>query len=70
MVHQLEVISLTDMKRISVSFDEDIDRGIFELRKDDEYLKCSYSEIVRRLVRIGLNAEARKRSEVQANGGV
>lgn len=70
MVHQLEVISLTDMKRISVSFDEDIDRGIFELRKDDEYLKCSYSEIVRRLVRIGLNAEARKRSEVQANGRV
>ncbi len=70
MVHQLEVISLTDMKRISVSFDEDIDRGIFELRKDDEYLKCSYSEIVRRLVRIGLNAEARKRSEVQADGRV
>ena len=70
MVHQLEVISLTDMKRMSVSFDEDIDRGIFELRKDDEYLKCSYSEIVRRLVRIGLNAEARKRSEVQADGRV
>lgn len=70
MVYQLEVISLTDMKRISVSFDEDIDRGIFELRKDDEYLKCSYSEIVRRLVRIGLNAEARKRSEVQADGRV
>ena len=66
----MEVISLTDMKRISVSFDEDIDRGIFELRKDDEYLKCSYSEIVRRLVRIGLNAEARKRREVQADGRV
>lgn len=64
------MISLTDMKRISVSFDEDIDRGIFELRKDDEYLKCSYSEIVRRLVRIGLNAEARKRREVQADGRV
>lgn len=60
---------MTDMKRISVAFDDDIDRGIFELRKTDEYLKCSYSEIVRRLVRIGLTAEARKASARSLNDG-
>ncbi len=48
---------MTEMKRITVAFDDDIDKGIFELRKKDDYVKCSYSEIVRRLVRIGLQAE-------------
>lgn len=48
---------MTDMKRITVAFDDDIDRRIFELRKKDCYVKCSYSEIVRRLVRLGLQAE-------------
>ena len=57
---------MTKMKRISVAFDDDIDRNIFELRKNDNYVKCSYSEIVRRLVRIGLEAESRKKSREKA----
>lgn len=58
---------MTKMKRISVAFDDDIDKNIFELRKNDDYVKCSYSEIVRRLVRIGLKAEARKKSREKAS---
>lgn len=57
---------MTKMKRISVAFDDDIDRNIFELRKNDNYVKCSYSEIVRRLVRIGLETESRKKSREKA----
>lgn len=52
---------MTDMKRITVSFDDDVDRRIVELRKRDDYVKCSYSEIVRKLVRLGLAAEDRNR---------
>lgn len=54
---------MTDMKRITVSFDDDVDRGILDLRKRDDYVKCSYSEIVRKLVRLGLAAEDRNRME-------
>lgn len=52
---------MTDMKRITVSFDDDVDRKILELRKHDDYVKCSYSEIVRKLVKLGLAAEDRNR---------
>lgn len=55
---------MTEMKRVTVAFDDDIDEQIFELRKQDEYTRCSYSEIVRRLVRMGLKAEARKRNRI------
>ena len=51
---------MTEMKRISVAFSDDLDDGIFELRKKDEYVKCSYSEIIRRLVKIGLEVESKK----------
>lgn len=51
---------MTDMKRITVSFPDDVDKGIYELRKKDEFVRCSYSEIVRRLVIIGLKAESKK----------
>lgn len=47
---------MTEMKRITIALDDDLDRGIYELRKQDEYTRCSYSEIVRRLVRLGLDS--------------
>lgn len=54
---------MTEMKRISVAFSDDLDDGIFELRKKDEYVKCSYSEIIRRLVKIGLEVESKKQEK-------
>lgn len=54
---------MTNMKRISISFPDDIDAKIYNLRKNEEYVKCSYSEIIRRLVRIGLKVEAKKQSQ-------
>lgn len=48
---------MTEMKRITVAFPEDIDKAIYELRKDDRFVKCSYSEIVRRMVEMGIASE-------------
>ena len=50
---------MTDMKRITVSFPDDIDQALVELRKQDGFERCSYSEIIRRLVRVGLSAADR-----------
>lgn len=51
---------MTDMKRISISLPEDLDSEILELRKKDRFVRCSYSEIVRKLLIIGLSAEKKK----------
>lgn len=48
---------MTDMRRITVSLPEDIDRRILELKKDDRFVRCSYSEIVRQALERGLAAE-------------
>lgn len=54
---------MTDMKRITVAFPDEIDRAVYELRKEDRFIKCSYSEIIRKLVVLGLEANARAASE-------
>lgn len=50
---------MTDMKRITVAFPDEIDRAVYELRKEDRFVKCSYSEIIRKLVALGLEANAK-----------
>lgn len=45
---------MTDMKRMTISMPDEIDRKIMEMKKDDQYAQYSYSEIVRVLVRMGL----------------
>lgn len=54
---------MTDMRRITVSFPNDIDRSLTELRKQDEFARCSYAELIRRLVRIGLAADQREQKK-------
>lgn len=46
---------MTDMRRITIALPESIDNKILALRKDDRFLKCSYSEIVRRVMEHGLD---------------
>lgn len=47
---------MTDMKRLSISVSDDMERSIIELRKTDEFCRCSYAEIVRQLITKGLSA--------------
>ena len=48
---------MTEMKRVTVSLTEEMDKKILELRKDDKFVRSSYSEIVRQLLLIGLQTE-------------
>lgn len=54
---------MTNMKRATVSIPDEIEIRVLELRKKDEYVRCSYSEIIRRLVIAGL--ESIKNDETQ-----
>lgn len=53
---------MTDMKRATISLPDSVDRLIIELKKDDRYVRCSYSEIVRRVLSIGLSELAESKS--------
>ena len=48
---------MTNMKRITISLPEELETEIYSLRQYDAYSRCSKSEIVRRLVRIGLETK-------------
>lgn len=45
---------MTNMRRVTVCLPESVDKGILSLRKTDEYVNCTYGEIVRRLLVKGL----------------
>lgn len=47
---------MTDMRRITISVPDDLDKAVLELRKQNEFVRCSYSEIVRKLLILGLSA--------------
>lgn len=47
---------MTEMKRVTFAVPDALDRRILELRKSDEFVRCSYGEIVRRLVAAGIQA--------------
>lgn len=46
---------MTDMRRITVSLPDKLDQQILELRKDDRFIRCSYSEIVRQMLERGIS---------------
>lgn len=48
---------MTEMKRATVSFPDEIVEEIEKLKETPEYRQCTYSEIIRRLVLRGLSAE-------------
>lgn len=45
---------MTDMKRTTVSFPDNIVSELERLKQTDEFKKCTYSEIIRRLVERGV----------------
>ena len=48
---------MTEMKRVTSSLPDEIDKKIIELKKQDTFVRCSYSEIVRILISAGINSE-------------
>lgn len=57
---------MTGMRRISVAIPEEMDKRLLEMRKDERFIRCSYSEIVRRMMDQGMKME---RSVKTASGG-
>lgn len=48
------VVSMATMKRTTISFPDELTDRIFALRKDERFIRCSYSEIIRQLAEMGL----------------
>lgn len=51
---------MTKMRRVTISLPNEIDKKVLELKKDDRFIRCSYSDIVRMLLQAGLEAEQKK----------
>lgn len=47
---------MTDMRRVTITVPEEIDRMVLSLRKEDKFARCSYSEIVRQMISAGLKS--------------
>lgn len=45
---------MTDMRRVTIAIPDDLDRRILELKKDDRFVRRSYSEVVRQVLERGL----------------
>lgn len=48
---------MTDMRRVTISVPDTLDKRILELRKKQAFARCSYSEIIRRMVELGIQAD-------------
>lgn len=46
---------MTKIKRTTVSFPDELMERIFALRKDERFVRCSYSELIRKLAEMGLS---------------
>lgn len=53
---------MTDMRRMTISLPEELDRRILELKKDDRFVRCSYSEIARQVLNLGFEMLKTERS--------
>ena len=53
---------MTDMKRVTIALPNNLDKKILELKKDDRFIRCSYSEIVRQVLEHGLELETCQQS--------
>lgn len=49
---------MTEMKRVTIAFPDEMDKLILQIKEREAEKKCSYSEIVRQLVLRGLAVES------------
>ena len=51
---------MTEMRRVTISLPDELDAKVLKLKKEDRFIRCSYSEIVRTLLLAGIEAEQKK----------
>lgn len=49
---------MTDMRRVTISIPEELDRELLRLKKEDRFIRVSYSELIRCLLQAGLQVMA------------
>ncbi len=49
---------MTELRRVTITLPDEMDKAILQLKKEDRYVRCSYSEIARQLLGLGLKAWA------------
>lgn len=49
---------MTDMKRTTVSLTDELVAALDELKESEEFKSCSYSELIRKMIKKGLAKEA------------
>ena len=50
---------MTNMRIISCAIPEEIDRKILDLKKSPEFERCTYSEVLRRIILLGIDTKFR-----------
>lgn len=53
---------MTDMRRVTVSLPDELDKRILEMKKDDRFVRCSYSEVVRQMLEFGYKTYTAERA--------
>ena len=51
---------MTEMRRVTITIPDEVDNKVLQLRKDDRFVRCSYSEIVRQMLDLGIRAYEKK----------
>ncbi len=46
---------MTDMRRVTIALPDELDRRILKLKAEDRFVRCSYSEVVRKLLEYGFS---------------
>lgn len=57
---------MENVKRTTISFPTELAERIFALRKDDRFVRCSYSELIRQLTEKGLSLLDAERAQDSA----
>lgn len=57
---------MTDMRRVTISLPDELDKKILELKRNDRFVRCSYSEIVRQLMEHGYQMFEAERAQDSA----
>lgn len=54
---------MTGMRRVTISLPGELDNSVLALKKEDRFVRCSYSEVVRQLLERGFQVLAEERGE-------
>ena len=60
---------MTDMRRVTISLPDELDKKILELKRNDRFVRCSYSEIVRQLMEHGYQMIEAERAQDSIQSG-